>query len=568
MVTKSSLRQLVPLALTIAVFAGSHSSAWGQAGLRESLEKLDVNNNGLIEADEVTPLARPYLERVILGRSRRVEDPFRRPMRIDKIQESARIYYALKNGVSGERVISEPENMIRGFEPDRDENLVPGFGIGEIKYPYTRSDIEEAQDTMGRWDRNNDGFIDRGEARRGRWTHRNPFDDDLNGDDRLSLMEFTQRYARRRLLQGDAEELVRRAWRTGGEIESSVKNEKTDESQWWKRGGSDYWLTAALLGRFDKDRNGTLDVEEAGRTGLPVAGLDKDGDGRLTREELFPLVAEMQAEAGDVTDGLPGWFFELDENRDGQVAMHEFAEEWSLAKREEFQQLDINGDGLLTDKEVLQAASVTGGDYRNEVAEVLPPKRSIISEIEVEDDYPIKDLNLEISITHTSVGSLDAFLTGPDGERVELFTEIGGSGDHFSKTILDDQASTPIVKARPPYEGRFRPEAIDKRQPGLGVFNGKSVQGVWQLVIRGTRSDRFGMLHSWSLQVAPEDDDKVATTRRSPRSDADNEADEKSDEGDRTDEGRGKDSKDKPNDSKTKEKSSGGLLDLLNKSPF
>ena len=98
MVTKSSLRQLVPLALTIAVFAGSHSSAWGQAGLRESLEKLDVNNNGLIEADEVTPLARPYLERVILGRSRRVEDPFRRPMRIDKIQESARIYYALKNG--------------------------------------------------------------------------------------------------------------------------------------------------------------------------------------------------------------------------------------------------------------------------------------------------------------------------------------------------------------------------------------------------------------------------------------------------------------------------------------
>lgn len=545
------------------------SSAFGQAGLRESLEKLDTNANGMIEADEVTPLARPYLERIILGRSRRVDDPFRKPMRIDKIQESARIYYALRNGVGGERVVSEPDNMIRSFEPSRDANLVPGFGIGEIKFPYTQSDVDEARETMGRWDRNDDGFIDREEARRGRWTHRNPFDDDLNNDDRLSLMEFTQRYARRRLLQGDAEELVRRAWRTGGEIESSVRKEKSDESQWWKKGGSDYWLTAALLGRFDKNRNGTLDVEEASRMGLPIAGLDKDADGLLTRDELFPLVAEMQAEAGDVTDGMPGWFFELDVNRDGQVAMYEFAEEWSLAKREEFQQLDINGDGLLTDKEVLQAASITGGDYRNEVAEVLPPKRSIISEIEVEDDFPIKDLNLELSITHTNVGSLDAFLTGPEGERVELFTEVGGSGDHFNKTTFDDQAGTPVVKARPPYEGSFRPEAIDKRQPGLGVFNGKSVKGVWQLVIRGTRSDRFGMLHSWSLKVVPEDDDKAATTRLSPRQDKSDDGEKSDDENDSKDERSDKSAEKSPQDRKrSKQDGKSGLFDLLNRSPF
>lgn len=537
--------------------------ACGQAGLREALEKLDVNNNGMIESEEVTPLARPYLERVMQGRSRRVDEPFRRPMRIDQIQESARIYYALKNGVSGERVISEPENMIRGFEPERDQNLLPGFGIGEIKYPYTQSDIDEANETMERYDRDNDGFIDRKEARRGRWTHRNPFDDDLNGDDRLSMMEFTQRYARRRLLEGDAEELIRRAWRTGGEIVSSEKSTKKDSSEWWKKGGSDYWLTAALLGRFDRNRNGTLDVEEASRMGLPIAGLDKDGDGLLTRDELFPLVAEMQAEAGDVTDGLPGWFFELDANNDGQIAMHEFAEEWTLAKREEFSKLDINRDGLLTDKEVIQAASITGGNYVNEVAEVLPPKRSIISEIEVEDDYPIKDLNVELSITHTNVGFLDGFLTGPNGERVELFTEVGGSGDHFSKTVFDDQASMQIIKGRPPYEGSFRPEAIDKRQPALGTFNGKSVKGVWQLVIRGTRSERFGMLHSWSLKVVPEDDDKAATTRIS----TDEDSTEKDGDSQKPD--------DKPADSDTKaskEKSKqdspvdelkNGLIDLL-----
>jgi len=75
-----------------------------------------------------------------------VDDPFRKPMRIDKIQESARIYYALKNGVGGERVVSEPENMIRSFMPEPDANLVPGFGIGEIKFPYTQSDVDEARE--------------------------------------------------------------------------------------------------------------------------------------------------------------------------------------------------------------------------------------------------------------------------------------------------------------------------------------------------------------------------------------------------------------------------------------
>lgn len=33
------------------------------------------------------------------------------------------------------------------------------------------------------------------------------------------------------------------------------------------------------------------------------------------------------------------------------------------------------------------------------------------------------------------------------------------------------------------------------------------MKGIWQLVIRGSRSDRFGMLHSWGLTVTPEETD-------------------------------------------------------------
>jgi subtilisin-like proprotein convertase family protein len=148
---------------------------------------------------------------------------------------------------------------------------------------------------------------------------------------------------------------------------------------------------------------------------------------------------------------------------------------------------------------------MVGGSYVNDDAELLPPHKTIISEIEVNEDYLIGDLNVRLLITHTHVSFLDAYLTGPDGTRVELFAEIGGEGDHFDQTVFDDQSQFPIVKAKPPFKGSFMPGAQIKRQPSLSSFNGKSIKGVWQLVVRGTRSERFGMLHSWGLIVKPQD---------------------------------------------------------------
>ena len=165
--------------------------------------------------------------------------------------------------------------------------------------------------------------------------------------------------------------------------------------------------------------------------------------------------------------------------------------------------LDTNGDALLTSMEVAQSKAMVGGSYRNQHAEVLPPRKTIISEIEVSEDYLIGDLNVQISITHSNASFLDAYLTGPDGQRIELFTEVGGSGDNFDQTYFDDQSRIPITKARPPFKGAFIPEGLLKKQPGLSEFNGKSIKGVWQLVVRGTRNERFGMLHGWGLIVKP-----------------------------------------------------------------
>jgi subtilisin-like proprotein convertase family protein len=260
-----------------------------------------------------------------------------------------------------------------------------------------------------------------------------------------------------------------------------------------------------VLGRFDKNRNGRLEKDETVSLGFPPGKIDIDRDGELSREELHAYLMQLQEEIGDIGEGLPGWFFELDENRDEQVAMVEFTTEWTAEKIAEFASYDGNGDGLLTASEVLSAKALVGGNYSNNDAEVLAPKKTVISEIEVLEDFVIGDLNVRLSITHSHTSYLDAYLTGPDGQRIELFTEVGGNDDHFDGTVFDDQSQTPITKARPPFQGSFIPEGALKRQPSLGSFNGKSAKGVWQLVVRGSRSERWGMLHSWELIVTPVD---------------------------------------------------------------
>ncbi|MCR9293746.1 MAG: proprotein convertase P-domain-containing protein [bacterium] len=473
-----------------------------QAGLREALDRLDRNQDGQIEPEEITPLARPYLERI--SKARRMS--LNRTNDISDFQEAARIYHALQNGISGREVRSEPNMELRGFRPDDDDVLIPEFGLSEVKYPYTQDDLDEARRTIRRYDRDDDGYIDRREAARAEWTHRNPFESDLNKDNRLSKLELTQRYARRRLLDSVSGELIQKAVRVGNGIEDSKRSDSSRESSsWWRRGGSSYWLTASLLGRFDENRNGRLEAGEAQALGISMGAIDLDRDGELSRDELQSYTTSLQNDAGDPGAGLPGWFFELDKDRDGQVAMPEFATEWTATKLAEFNALDRNSDGLLTESEVLSAKSMVGGRFANTNAEILPPKKTVISEIEIQEDLLIDDLNVELSITHSSVGMLDGYLTGPNGQRVELFTDVGSDGDHFENTVFDDQASTPIVKARAPFEGSYTPEAIVKREPGLSQFNGQSAQGVWQLVIRATRSDRFGMLHRWSLQIRAAD---------------------------------------------------------------
>ncbi len=499
------VRQLVVVVSVVMLFC-AQPSLWAQSGLRESLERLDRNGNGEIEPDEITSLARPYLERIYKSRRLSLD----RSNTISSIQEAARTYHALQNGIEDERVRPSERGTILPFGDDPGTPVVPEFGLAEIKYPYTEDDLRDADRALRRNDENRDGYIDREEAEEGRWTHSDPFEMDLDKDDRLSRLEMAQRFARRRLLEGSTGELIQKFMRVGSEVEPSTRRAQADEQEndWrrWRRGGSETWLASSVLSRFDANRDGRLEASEAQALGIPIGTMDIDRDGALSRQELQSYLEAMQEEAGgDEAQGLPGWFYELDTDRDGQISMAEFTTDWTEEKFAEFTSLDKNEDGLLTSAEVVLSKSMMGGEFSNQTAEVLPPRKTVISEIEITEDFAIRDIDVVLSITHTRTGHLDGYLTGPDGQRIELFSEVGGDGDNFDQTRFDDQADRQIVKDRAPFEGSFQPKALAQRAPSLSHFNGKNARGVWQLVIRGTRSDRFGMLHQWSLIIQPQE---------------------------------------------------------------
>ena len=93
------------------------------------------------------------------------------------------------------------------------------------------------------------------------------------------------------------------------------------------------------------------------------------------------------------------------------------------------------------------------------VPQAIPNKTTITSTILVPDGFSILDVDVTLNITHTNDADLDVYLIGPTGSRVALFTDVGGTGQNFSGTILDDEAATAIASGTAPFTGHFRPQS-------------------------------------------------------------------------------------------------------------
>jgi len=121
--------------------------------------------------------------------------------------------------------------------------------------------------------------------------------------------------------------------------------------------------------------------------------------------------------------------------------------------------------------------------------------------IEITDHHLIRDIDVRISSTHTSVFDLQLFLQSPAGTRICLnmynpFDEFF-EGENYSQTIFDDEADISISLGEAPFTGRFRP-----REPyRLSIFDDEDVYGSWRLQICDMWDYDTGTLDSFELII-------------------------------------------------------------------
>ncbi|MCA9193730.1 MAG: proprotein convertase P-domain-containing protein [Planctomycetales bacterium] len=418
----------------------------------------------------------------------------------------------------------ESQERLRDFNIPTEQNLIPDFGAAKIVYPYIQEDLDDADRMLGRYDKNRNGFVDQDEIDIAYWRS-DPMETDFDRDGKLNRSELAQRMARRRT--GGASSAVNR---TASKFNlftppkvpaiiappANVASSRTDDRRSSFRSGRS--LAYGIVSRFDRNGDYQLDERERRGLGLPLADIDKDLNGIIGFRELDDWSEnQMEAMANDLTDVLPSWFFERDHDSDGQIELREYsAEQLTDEQIKDFSALDSNSDGVLTARELLSSRAVMGGAYSNEKAEMFAPRSKITSEIAIDDDVSIEKLQVQLTLTHTYLEQLEIIFEGPNNQRILLFSGIGGSDDNMVRTTFSDDSGTKIRSGRAPFEGTFQPLAIEKGQPGFKQYQGQRSHGVWKLIIDSTRSDRFGLLHSWSVIITPDDNEAP----RSPTVDA------------------------------------------------
>lgn len=107
----------------------------------------------------------------------------------------------------------------------------------------------------------------------------------------------------------------------------------------------------------------------------------------------------------------------------------------------------------------------------------------------------ITHLTLKFGITHPYDQDLAITLISPAGTQMLVVNRVGGSGQDFNGTTLDDSATSMIDQGNAPFAGTFRPDTP------LARVNGQSADGTWTLQVADKAAGDTGTLTSWSLHI-------------------------------------------------------------------
>lgn len=244
-----------------------------------------------------------------------------------------------------------------------------GFGRGGVRLGERLKELDVDKDgavtveeflsrretSFGRYDRNKDGVIDASDfdavakENADYWMKRFLKRFDADKDGRIGKEEFTkarkERLAMRDLDDGQMtgddmgpgmRERVRRWWE-----DRAQRNQSGHDGQAAKDGQAVKDGQDGKDGRDGKRRGFTLE-RLLGRADREFSHLDKNGDGFIDARDLHALASERIALAST------RFFRRFDADHDGKVTKDEF----SRSARERFADLDLDGDGKITDADL------------------------------------------------------------------------------------------------------------------------------------------------------------------------------------------------------------------------
>ncbi len=156
---------------------GSTPDAHGVRGERtiEVLRAMDTNHNGMIDADEVTPQQKAFLE----SRLKRYGMDVKLPVSIDKIAAAQQRYYAARDAQAAGATAAAPAAPSGSSSTPAVGNSEDGDRVARYR--------RYAESLLKQFDKNHNGVLEREEwsQMRGDWKSA-----DLNGDGKLTVDEI------------------------------------------------------------------------------------------------------------------------------------------------------------------------------------------------------------------------------------------------------------------------------------------------------------------------------------------------------------------------------------------
>ncbi len=353
----------------------------------EMLRRFDNDRNGTLEGEELEGRRGDFLRRILEGTG------LENQSRISVEQATKEVERVREEREKGIEAASMSFGTTSDVEPAASFDAPPPTTGKALEERFEQRTIEYVDRMMERYDTNKNHYIDGSEWANMRWRG-DPREADTNKDGRLSREElcvsleksFGSRerdddQARSESRGDESGDRRSRGWSRG---DGRSRGESSDDAS------SDRFRQHAeqLMRQHDTNGNNVLEKEE--QSGLRNAeAYDQNGDGKITIEEITSRIASYaqgrssrdggrrsgrggsgrgQEERKETQPtyrflspverlprGLPDWFIRNDRDGDGQIMMHEFSTTWSAAKVAEFNDYDLNGDGIITPQECLEA---------------------------------------------------------------------------------------------------------------------------------------------------------------------------------------------------------------------